>query len=136
MRVDRSLVRFLSVGVLNTAVGLGTIYACMGLLGLGDATSNAIGYTVGLVVSYTLNRRWTFRHQGNALGSLVRFLMVFAVAYAANLFIVLTAIRMLHFDRYLAQAIGTVAYTALSYLGSRHFAFAGARTPGSGPGGV
>ena len=27
MRVDRSLVRFLSVGVLNTAVGLGTIYA-------------------------------------------------------------------------------------------------------------
>lgn len=128
MRIDRSLWRFLSVGVVNTLVGLGVIYACMTLGGLGDVASNAMGYAVGLAVSYTLNKRWTFVHQGDAWRSLLRFLLVFAVAYAANLFIVLTAIRVLHFNRYLAQPAGIVAYTILSYLGSRYFAFAGMRS--------
>lgn len=131
MLVDRTLARFLAVGVLNTIVGLGIIYACMGLLGMGDAASNAVGYAIGLAVSFVLNRRWTFRHQGNRSSSLVRFLLVFAVAYASNLLVVLALIDSLHVNRYLAQAIGIGAYTTLSYLGSRHFAFASVRTPSS-----
>lgn len=55
----RTAPRFLIVGLVNTAVGLSVIFACKALAGLGDALSNAVGYTVGLAVSFVLNRSWT-----------------------------------------------------------------------------
>ena len=118
-----ALLRFLAVGVVNTLVGLGTTYALMGLAGFGEAPANAGGYAVGLTCSFLLNRRWTFAHEGPVLPALLRFGLVFGVAYLANLATVLTAVRGLGLNPYLAQALGVPPYTALFYLGSRYFAF-------------
>lgn len=118
-----ALLRFLAVGVANTAVGLGTTWALMGLAGLGEGPANAGGYAVGLTCSFLLNRRWTFAHEGAVLPALLRFLLVFGVAYLANLAAVLFAVRGLGVNPYLAQLFGIPPYTALFYLGSRHFAF-------------
>ena len=121
--MNPTLLRFLSVGVVNTVIGLGTTYFCMGVLRLGDALSNAIGYAIGVCCSFVLNKKWTFKHRGNVFGSLARFLLVFAVAYCANLAFVLFLINELAWNRYLAQAAGVFIYTAISYTGSRYFAF-------------
>lgn len=115
--------KFLLVGVANTAVGLLTIYACKWALGLGDVAANACGYAVGLMVSFTLNRNWTFRHHGATWPAVLRFLLAFAVAYAANLTTVMTLIRTFGVNSYLAQACGIVPYTTLFYLASRYFVF-------------
>lgn len=123
MHADRAVWRFLSVGLVNTLIGLSTIYVCMALLGMQDVPSNVTGYMIGLVVSFVLNKHWTFRYHGDALESLLRFLVVFAIAYSANLIVVLCTTRVFGVDRYVAQAAGVLAYTVLSYLGSRHYAF-------------
>lgn len=125
-------IRYLLVGVVNTLVGLGIIYFCMWALGLGNVVSNAIGYSVGVLVSFTLNRRWTFRHEGPRASAFVRFVTVLGVAYGVNLATVLFAIEVLHIDRYLAQAIGVVPYTITGFLGSRLYAFASAPKAGTG----
>ncbi len=118
-----ALLRFLAVGVANTAVGLGSTWALMGLAGLDEAKANAGGYVFGLTCSFLLNRRWTFAHEGAVLPALLRFLLVFGVAYVANLAAVLFAVRGLGVNPYLAQVFGIPPYTALFYLGSRYFAF-------------
>jgi putative flippase GtrA len=82
-------VKFVLVGVSNTFVGLGTIYAMKSLLGLGDASSNLIGYGVGLSWSFWLNRSWTFEHREHPGRALVRFFAVALVAYVVNLAAVL-----------------------------------------------
>lgn len=115
--------RFLSVGAVNTLVGLGVIYACKWLLGFGDILANASGYTVGLTISFMLNRHWTFGHKGKVPVAVLRFLAVFAVAYSINLLCVLLAIRVAGIDGYISQAIGILPYTAIFYLGSRLYAF-------------
>ena len=115
--------RFLAVGVLNTLVGLLAIYLCKWLLGLGDVLANFCGYVVGLSCSFVVNRSWTFRDSGAVLPALVRFLVVFAAAYALNLATVLFLIRSLGVNAYLAHAIGVVPYTLLFFLGSRYYAF-------------
>lgn len=117
------IARFLAVGVLNTCVGLGVIYACKYFGGIGDVPANAIGYIVGVVHSFFWNRRWTFAHTGRALPAAARFVGVFLVAYVANLVTAMTAIEMIGIDSYLAHAIAIIPYTALFYLGSRHFVF-------------
>jgi putative flippase GtrA len=115
--------RFLAVGLLNTFVGLATIYSCKWFLGTGDVISNVIGYAVGLTNSFAWNRRWTFAHSGPMLPAAVRFAVVFLFAYFLNLATMLAAIHAFDLNSYLAHAIATVPYTALFYLGSRFFVF-------------
>ena len=117
-----SATRFLTVGMLNTAVGLSVIYVAKFLGGVGDIAANLSGYTVGLLLSFGLNSKWTFKYDGILLPAFAKFVAVFASAYLLNVGCVLGAI---HFgvNSYLAQALGIVPYTAFTYLLSRHFVF-------------
>jgi putative flippase GtrA len=117
------LLRFLTVGLANTAVGLGCIWGAMRFLGLDDGAANALGYCIGVAVSFTLNRAWTFSDVGAVSKSLPRWLIVTVVAYLANLVVVLVAHRSMGVDPYLAQLFGIPPYTAIGFLGGRFFAF-------------
>lgn len=116
------VLRFLLVGVLNTAVGLGSIYACKYFFALPDVPANVIGYLFGLVNSFFWNRRWTFAHSGDTTRTVIKFILTFLVAYATNL---ATVLALVHggVNPYLAHALATAPYTALFYLGSRYFVF-------------
>jgi putative flippase GtrA len=129
----RSLLRYLLVGCVNTAVGLGLIYLCMYALGMRNAPANLLGYAVGVLVSFLLNKTWTFAHQGRYLPALGRFLVVLLVAYGANLLTVLLLADRWEFNRYLAQAAGVIPYTLIGYLGSRWFAFRSATAAAAAP---
>ncbi len=118
-----ALTRFLTVGVLNTLIGLSVIYLCKWLLEIGDTLSNLIGYAIALTFSFVVNKQWSFRHQGESGPALVKFLLVIAIAYLANLGTVLLLIEGLSVNSYVSQALGIVPYTALSFLGLRYFAF-------------
>ena len=120
--------RFISVGVANTLVGLLVIYAAKWLLRLGDVPANALGYAVGLLLSFALNSRWTFAYRGPYLPALVKFVAVVLVAYAMNLFTVLGAISYFGLNGYIAQAMGIVPYTLTTYLASKYLVF---RSPSS-----
>ena len=124
------ILRFLSVGVLNTCVGLGSIYACKYFLGMGDVSANMTGYIVGITNSFFWNRKWTFSYAGGIGLAALRFLIVFLVAYAANLTVALALIHALGVNSYIAHAIATIPYTVIFYIGSRYFVF----TPRSGQG--
>ncbi|HVE90489.1 MAG TPA: GtrA family protein [Burkholderiaceae bacterium] len=120
--LDRTVPKFLAVGVANTIVGLGVIYAMKLFASADDVSANVVGYAVGLAFSFALNRRWTFAAHGDVLGSLLRFLAIFALAYPANLAAVLMFIK-IGVDPYWSQALGVVPYTVIFYVGSRWYAF-------------
>ena len=118
----RTGARFLGVGAINTVVGLLVIWLAKWLFGIGDVPANAMGYAIGLLLSFALNRRWTFRHRGAALPAFLRFVFVTALAYGLNLLTVLVLIH-LGVNSYVAQALGIGPYTLASYLASRYFVF-------------
>jgi putative flippase GtrA len=121
--LDYRLFRFLIVGFVNTIVGLLVIYACKWLLGMGDISSNMVGYGIGIIIGFMLNKRWTFEHSGKLAPAFLRYLAVLASAYLINLTVVIYAINSLHLNGYLSQALGVIPYTVINYLGSRFFAF-------------
>lgn len=120
----KTVLKFCAVGVLNTFVGLGLIFALMRFGGVQYIVANAIGYVVGTMVSFILNRAWTFDYKGPVFSSALRWVVVIAVAYGANVCAVILSHEYFGIDRYVSQAIGNVAYTSLSFLGGRFFAFA------------
>ena len=115
--------RFLSVGVANTALGYAVIFGCMYLAGLSPELSNAAGYAVGLLVSYFLNRHFTFRSAQRRSTEFVRFGIVFLVAYTANLAVLIVLVRTLEVHGGLSQLIAGVIYIGTAYLLNKHYVF-------------
>ena len=115
--------KFLGVGVANTLVALLVIYSAKWFFNLGDVTANALGYAIGLAVSFTLNSRWTFVHCGPQLPALAKFMLVALVAYGINLLTVMVAIHSIGLNDYIAQALGIPPYTLTSFFASKYLVF-------------
>ncbi|MCX9146076.1 GtrA family protein [Erythrobacter sp. WG] len=117
------LARFLLTGLANSAVGWAVIF--VGLwAGLGDLAANAAGFGVGLVLSFTLNRRFTFGVTGAVRApEVARFLAAFAVAYGANLAVLFAARDVLGPGNPLAQLPAIAAYVAIFFVLSQFVVF-------------
>jgi putative flippase GtrA len=114
---------FLVVGFANTALGYTVIFVCMYVGGLAPELSNAVGYLVGLLVSYFLNRHFTFRSAQRRSTEFVRFVVVFMTAYTANLTVLVVLVRGLGIHAALGQVIAGVVYIATAYMLNKHYVF-------------
>lgn len=115
--------RFIAVGVFNTLLGYGVIFSCSYLAGMSPELSNAAGYTVGLISSYILNRYYTFSSKQNRRSEIIRFLAIFAFAYALNFVVLLILIYKLNMHEIASQLIAGVFYTIMSYLMNKFYVF-------------
>ena len=61
-RVRISLLKFALVGIVGTGLDL-TVFSLSLLVGLGSTVSRALGYFVGTLWAFLLNRRWVFNSQ-------------------------------------------------------------------------
>jgi putative flippase GtrA len=116
------LVRFLLVGVFNTVWGYALIFGFMYLFSLSPEVSNVLGYAIGLISSYLLNRFYTFRSKNSKRGEFARFLGVFAAAFGAN-YATLHVLLAKGTNPYISQVTAGVVYVAASYLLSKAFVF-------------
>lgn len=108
--------RYGLVGVMNTLTTLLVIYGLKAGLGIDDYASNLAGYGIGLIMSFGLNRVYTFAHEGAVTGAAARFLLAFAICYAINLGVVATLVDGFAINGYLAQPCGMVAFTVTFYI--------------------
>ena len=126
--LDGSVWKFLLVGVGNTLLSMALMFL---LEGLGYWPSTAIAYVAGAVMSFFLNRYFTFKSQETFSRSAVKFALNVAVCYLiaysaaqplASWLLGGTAISFLWQER-LAKLGGMALYTLLNYFGQRFFAF-------------
>lgn len=115
--------RYICVGVLNTSVGYAIIFACMYILSLDAVMSNFIGYGSGLVISYMLNKLFTFRTDAKSIYEPLKFVMVFCVSYTANVVALVMMIEIFHMHKALAQFPAGAIYIALSYILNKRYVF-------------
>lgn len=120
---SREVVRYISVGLINTAGGLALIYLCM-TAGLGDVIANLVGYVLGLIFSFYLNGKWTFRRPELTRKDFGRFLSVVAIAYLINLAAMLSVRDGLGWGSYIGQLAGVIAYALVGFFGMKFLAFA------------
>ncbi len=126
--IDASVWRFLLVGVGNTLLSLMLMFL---LEGLGYWPSTAIAYVAGAVMSFFLNRSFTFHSDERFWPSAVKFAVNVAVCYLLAYSLAQpiaawvlggTGIPPIWQER-LAKLGGMALYTVLNYFGQRFFAF-------------
>lgn len=81
MLFDEKLWKFLLVGVLNTLVGNGLMFLLYNLAGFSYWPATGLSYALASVMSYFLNRYFTFKYQGSGWETALRFALNIAVCY-------------------------------------------------------
>jgi putative flippase GtrA len=117
------MARFLSVGAFNTTLGYAVIFAGMYLFGWSAELSNVVGYGVGLAFSFLLSKRFTFRSTGRVMPELLRFLVVFLLAYLANFATLFVCLHTLALHPAVSQIIAGVLYIVTSYWLNHRYVF-------------
>ena len=113
-------VKYNLVGIVNTFVGFSIVFLLM-YVGFSAILSNVVGYTIGSVVSYVLNNKYTFDATNQHQKVFVKFFMVLAIAYALNFMTLQYVLTFM--TPYLAQLCAAVVYTLSSFLMMRFFVF-------------
>ncbi len=115
--------RYLLVGFANTILGFAVIVVCYAALGFSAIAANAAGYAVGFVVSFFLNRTYTFRSKVRAQSGFVRFALAALVGYCVNLLVLSVAKDLFGFGVYISQALSILSYLGTVFLISKWFVF-------------
>lgn len=126
---DVKMWKFLLVGLLNTLVGDGLSFLLINLTDMGIWLATALPMALASVMSYFLNKHFTFKNTETGWRPAVRFALNIAVCYllAYGIAIPLITRVLASADPVLrdnvAKLTGMVLFTGCNYLGQRLFAF-------------
>jgi putative flippase GtrA len=132
LRRTNVFTRFLLVGVVNTLTGLSIIFVLLNVFGFSYWISTFVGNWVGALVSYLLNRTFTFNSQIAFTKGVPRFITVILVCYflsyslsefvANGVYPLYGTIPFINEDEF-AILLGSSLYTIANYFGQRKFVF-------------
>ena len=126
---DVKLGKFVIVGVINTVIGTLMMLGLYNLAGWSYWASSATNYILTSILSFVLNKHFTFQYQGNVLKSACRFainivicyIIAYGIAKPATYYCFAGASTVLREN--LAMLVGMCLFTVLNYIGQRFFAF-------------
>ena len=105
------IAKFMTVGVMNTAIDTTAYFILTRWLGLGSmlVLAKGIAYVAGMVNSFFWNRSWTFGDQGNVWRAAGLFTLTHIVALAINAGTMALALDWLHLPEIIAFGTATGA---------------------------
>ena len=128
-----SALRYGVAGVFNTLVGFSIILALDLGLRLDPHLANAIGYAIGICVSFVLSKLFVFKARKTTRSAPARYVVAVAAAFALNQGVLTLANLVLPTGplwSVAAQGSAAVSYTAALFLLSHFWVFAHAPSAG------
>ena len=126
---DATFLKFMLVGVINTLVGTAVMFFCFNVLAWSYWISSAMNYIVGSIVSYVLNKRYTFEHKGHDWSTVWKFIVNITICYGlayglAKPFVtwMLSGVST-NIQGNAALMVGMILFVGLNYIGQRFWTF-------------
>ena len=113
---------YVLVGICNTLVGYSVIFILI-YLGFVPEIANMLGYIVGFINSYVLNKNFTFKSKNSHKHDLLRFGIAMGVAYMAQFIAMSVMYRYYGINVYFAQILGSGVYVFFGFIISLFFVF-------------
>ena len=126
---DATFLKFMLVGVVNTLVGIAVMFFCFNVLAWSYWISSALNYMVGSIVSYLLNKRYTFQQKGNDWHTVWKFIVNVSVCYVLAYGLAKPFVAWLlsgvttNIQGNAALFVGMVLFVGFNYIGQRFWAF-------------
>ena len=135
---DAKMLRFLIVGVVNTLFGTAIMFVFYNVFHLSYWLSSASNYVFGSILSYFLNKYFTFRNHERGWRPILRFTLNITACYllayggAKQLVLWLLSGAAPKLRDNVAMLVGMGLFVVLNYLGQRLFAFREKDEPADG----
>lgn len=127
--LDITFWKFIIVGIINTIFGTAIMFIFYNGLHLNYWISSVSNYILGSVLSYFLNKHFTFKNRSKNKKVLVRFVINISMCYLMAYGVARPIVRMM-FQGYetkiqdnLAMLAGMCIFVILNYLGQRFWTF-------------
>lgn len=121
-----TVVRFIISGGTATAVTVGSLYVLTDIFGLWYLYGTTIGFSLGMVTSFTLQKLWTFKNSvidGSVVGKQIALYVTYSiVSVLINDALVYTFVEYVHMWHIVAQVISLGIVAVLSFF-VYHFIF-------------
>ena len=127
---DRTLLKFVIVGIANTLLGSAVMFAMYNLLHCSYWASSAANYIVGSVLSFFLNKHFTFQNQSKDISVVIKFIVNIVACYLLAYGIAKPMVYYLlqnsseKVQDNLSMLVGMIFFVGFNYIGQRFFAFA------------
>ena len=126
---DKTFVRFVLVGVINTLFGSAIMFVFYNIFHLSYWLSSASNYFFGSILSYFLNKYYTFQYKKRDWKVVVRFAANICLCYLVSYGVakpivssILSGFSVAVREKG-AMLCGMCIFVVLNYLGQRFFAF-------------
>ncbi len=127
--IDGKTIKFLIVGVVNTLFGAAIMFGLYNLAGCSYWLSSAANYFFGSILSFFLNKSFTFGNKDSLRNTVPKFVLNILICYLLAYGIAKPAVLYLlegspaTIQENLAMFVGMCLFTAFNYIGQRYFAF-------------
>lgn len=127
--LDKTFLRFAVVGIINTIVGTTIMFVFYNVFHFSYWVSSASNYIVGSILSFFLNKYFTFQNYNRDVRIVLRFIVNIAVCYFAAYSIAKPLVSWIlsgaapKVQGNLAMLAGMGIFTLLNYFGQKFFAF-------------
>lgn len=127
--IDEKLLKFILVGALNTVIGTGIMFGLYNLAHCSYWVSSAANYIITSVISYFLNKYFTFKNHEHsykpalrfALNVAVCYLLAYGIAEPLCAWLLSSASEKLRDN--VSMLVGMCLFSGLNYIGQRLFTF-------------
>ena len=126
---DKTFIKFIIVGIINTIVGAGVMFSLYNIFHCSYWVSSIMNYVVGSVVSFFLNKYFTFKSKVFSFKEVLYFTVNIAVCFfiayglAKPFAVYLLSGYSVTVQENTAMLIGMIIFTGLNYLSQRFIVF-------------
>ena len=129
MLENKTFIKFVFVGVLNTIFGTAIMLICYNIIHMNYWLSSACNYFFGSILSYFLNKNFTFQNRERSwriiwrfvINILICYLLAYGIAKPLVRFLLSGSTKVIQENG--AMLVGMVFFTVINYWGQKHFAF-------------
>ncbi|WP_304263417.1 GtrA family protein [Kallipyga massiliensis] len=126
---DKTTLKFILVGIINTLFGTGVMFLAYNVFSASYWLSSALNYILGSILSYFLNKYFTFQSKEKSWSQVVKFILNITVCYflayglAKPLVMRILSGQEIKLVENVAMVVGMVLFVGLNYLGQRFLVF-------------
>jgi len=123
MVIHQQFLRFCVVGFLSTLVNYVVFLIGYKLLGVNYLLSSGLGFIVGVLIGYRLNKYWTFSATKMEKGYFIKYSLIYSISLVLGLLFLDFQVRILSFSPLIANIFTIVLTTCTNFIGSKWWVF-------------
>lgn len=127
--IDKTTLKFILVGIINTFVGTAVMFILYNTFHTSYWFSSAMNYIVGSVISYFLNKYFTFQNKEKSVKQVIYFVLNITLCYLIAYGIAKPIVRLvlsrqsMKIQDNIAMLSGMCLFVGLNYVGQKFLVF-------------